>query len=49
MTKINILSMVKCPMLIEFEPTDLVPTSTCLGCAHISFISTFVECKFGEE
>ncbi len=49
MTRIDIIAMVKCPMLIEHEPCDLVPSTDCYNCNYKVFaFSNTVECSYEE-
>jgi hypothetical protein len=37
--RIEILRMVKCPELSEFEPCDLIPITACIECKRMVFIA----------
>ena len=49
MIDIPITRMVKCPMLFEHEPCDLVTTKNCTPCSYrVRFLKDFVVCAWGE-
>ena len=50
MTDVFIRSMVKCPMLFEHEPCDLVETNDCQTCKYLRWrYGNKIDCKWGEE
>lgn len=49
MTDVKIIPMVKCPMLFEHEPCDLIPARDCKTCSYLRMkFDHVVDCKWGE-
>jgi hypothetical protein len=49
MTAIDIVPMVKCPMLYDHEPCDLIPATDCRTCKYRRKVFTrVVDCKWGD-
>ena len=49
MTDISIQKLVKCPMIFEYEPCDLIPVSDCKKCGYrVRIYKDTVICKWGE-
>ena len=47
MTEIPIQEMVKCPLLFDYEPNDLVPAKDCKNCTHKMHVwKDFVNCRY---
>jgi hypothetical protein len=47
MTDIPVQEMIKCPMLFEHEPCDLVPVKDCRTCSHKMHVwKHFVDCRY---
>jgi hypothetical protein len=47
MTDVPILHMVKCPMLFEHEPCDLIPSKDCYDCKHLRTVFRgIVDCSW---
>jgi len=47
--RIEILRMVKCPELSEFEPCDLIPITACIECKRMVFIANdHVNCNLDD-
>ena len=50
MTDVIIQYMVKCPVLFEHEPVDLVSVNACQTCIYLRWrYGNKVDCKYGES